>query len=328
MRKLISPLFVLSLLFCCYSCNEKEPVFPIIKHLTADKIEAENTGVIEMIVYKDLLIVTPVWPLTDNKIDVYSWPDLEFLYNMGLKGRGPDEVPQSATLLQSNNSEYMYIMGIDSPMNIRRFAIDSTRRLLPMSDYSIGRLPTIIYKPFLINDSIYIANDGAYKIVEKYDIINQEFLGEIKYATEANNSSRNSDAGRMLTNGDEISYIYFYRPDIYVYDINTLELKRKIKTKSKKVSLPPDENNPYRFYMSAFAGEKYYYLLYIGDYAANYHASIGQIEVYDHDWNPVIKYTFDIAPVTFIVDEDRGIIIGSNHWCDYPDHFLIYDINR
>ena len=316
------------LLFCCYSCKEKEPVFPVVKHLTAEKIEAQNSGVFGMVIYKDLLVVSPLGSFTDNTMDVYSWPDVEFLYSMGAKGRGPDEVLYFAVLLQSNNSDYMYVLGVNSLFNIRKFAIDSARRLLPISNYSTGKLSSSFNMSFLINDSLYISDDFTRKIIEKYDIINQEFLGDIRYATEENISSFNSDEGKMITNGSEISYIYFYRPDIYVYDINTLELKRKIKSKSKKVSLPPDEKNPYCFYLSASVGKKYYYLLYMGDYVANYHAGIYQLEVYDHNWNPVIKYTFDIAPITFVVDEDRGLIIGSNSWCDYPDHFLVYDMNK
>ena len=328
MKRLILPLFMLFLLFCCYSCKEKEPVFPVVKHLIAEKVKAENTGVARISIYKDLLIVTPMGSFTDNTIDVYSWPDIVFLYSMGTKGRGPGEVSQSATLLQSNNSDYMYVKGISSPLNIRKFAIDSTRRLLPVSDYSIGRFPSSMSKPFLINDSLYISDDFAVKIVEKYDIINQNPLGEIKYATEESESSIDMDWGIMLANGSEISYIYSFRPEIYVYDINTLKLTRKIKLKSKEIPLSPDKMNPYYIYLDAFAGEKYYYLLYMGDYLDNYHPSISQIEVYDHDWNPVIKYTFDIAPTTFVVDEDRGLILSSNYVSDDTDHFLIYDMNR
>jgi len=291
-------------------------------------MKAENSGIFGMTIYKDLLIVVPLGSYTDSKIDVYSWPEIEFLYTLSVKGNGPDEVPQSAILLQSSNSDYMYVLGINSFINLRGFSIDSTHRLLPVSDYSVGRVPLSVYRPFLINDSLYISDNVALKIVEKYDIINQETLGEIRYATEENNSSRNSDWGIMIANENEISYVYLYRPDVYVYDINTLELRQKIKLKSKKISLPPDQKNPYFFYQTAFAGEKYYYLLYMGDYAANYHAGISQIEVYDHDWNPVIKYTFDIAPMMFIVDEDRGLILSSNYYGDDTDHFLIYDMNK
>ena len=327
-RVILSWMVIFSLIFC-YSCKEREPVFPEVKHLTAEKIEGvESLGIMGMVIYKDLLTISSVLTMTKVEVSVYSWPDLEFLYKIAPKGRGPDEAPQFAILLQSNNSDYMYVMGINSMLNIRKFTVDSTRSLLPLSDYSIGRLPSGFGASFIINDSLYVADDLFHKIVEKYDIINQEFLGDIKYATEESNSSRNSDEGVILANESEISYVYKYRPDIYIYDLNTLELKRKIKLKSKKVSLPIDQKNPYYVYPNAFAGKKYYYLLYAGAYAADYHPGTSQLEVYDHDWNPVIKYTFDIDPLIFIVDEDRGLILGSGRSDDLEEHLFMYDINK
>lgn len=67
------------------------------------------------------------------------------------------------------------------------------------------------------------------------------------------------------------------------------------------------------------AGQEYIYAL-CNDLKDGY-----ALEVFDYEGRSVARYTFDIAPSLFDIDEKQGIIYGYND--ELEDFFLTYPIH-
>lgn len=76
-------------------------------------------------------------------------------------------------------------------------------------------------------------------------------------------------------------------------------------------------------YFNVYAGKKYFYALYVGHKEDN-HFLDRTLEVYDYKGNPIAKYTFDIIPFYFVVDEENGYIYATNS--NYEDYLLRYKL--
>jgi cephalosporin hydroxylase len=79
-----------------------------------------------------------------------------------------------------------------------------------------------------------------------------------------------------------------------------------------------------RQYLNIYAGKKYFYVIHIGHKEEDGDYFKRTLEVYDYKGNPIIKYTFDIVPFYYVVDEENGYIYATNS--DYEDYLLRYKL--
>lgn len=117
-----------------------------------------------------------------------------------------------------------------------------------------------------------------------------------------------------------------YKKQIDIYDIN-LSLKKSIvwDYNHKKPTIGDFDNNIQQ-YLNVYAGKKYFYVTYSGMSEKSNSKTPEKnysLEVYDYKGNPVVKYDLEKIPVSFSVDEKRGILYGF----DYRNEgvFYIYD---
>ncbi len=89
-----------------------------------------------------------------------------------------------------------------------------------------------------------------------------------------------------------------------------------------KVAVNDFENITYH-YFNIYAGKKYFYVIYVG-HKEDDNFFDRTLEVYNYEGNPIIKYTFDIIPFYFVVDEDNGYIYATN--ANYEDYLLRYKL--
>ena len=107
-----------------------------------------------------------------------------------------------------------------------------------------------------------------------------------------------------------------------LYDLETLELKKRIVGEYKLQQ--PTFKDEELYYVSAFAGKKYFYALFKGERNAEGKNPSNTIEVYDYDGNPVVRYRFDMPPLFFYPDEKNDCIYATHPSC--MDTLLRYDL--
>ena len=88
--------------------------------------------------------------------------------------------------------------------------------------------------------------------------------------------------------------------------------------------MPGDFSSVVYHYVGLYTGEKYFYALYDGNKSDSRDNCSFVLEVYDYNGDPIIKYSFDIPPMLFVVDEKYGKIYGYNE--EYADSLLWYNI--
>ena len=107
-----------------------------------------------------------------------------------------------------------------------------------------------------------------------------------------------------------------------MYDLETLELKKRSVGEYKPQQ--PTFQDEELYYVSAFAGRKYFYALFKGERNAEGKNPSNTIEVYDYDGNPVVRYRFDMPPLFFYPDEKNNCIYATHPSC--MDTLLRYDL--
>lgn len=175
----------------------------------------------------------------------------------------------------------------------------------------------------IISIFIYYLPDDL--TIKKYDLKKNKSLNEIKFKKEDHPESfYYSNRGVIAVNQSNIIYAYLFKRQIDIFDFRTCE-KRVTISNGKKYPKPDYRSieDPTIYYTNVYAGTRYFYVLC----RENRNKTEGGeydyvIEVFDYNGEPVIRYRFDIAPILFVVDENKGYIYGCN-W-KYEDYLLRY----
>ena len=120
-----------------------------------------------------------------------------------------------------------------------------------------------------------------------------------------------------------IIYAYVYKNQIDIYNVDDLKLRKRINgdNNEERIVVGDFENN-INHYVSVLAGKKYFYALYRGSKPSNENDYV--MEVFNYDGETIVRYSFDIVPFLFEVDEDNGFIYGYNP--KYEDYLLRYKL--
>lgn len=320
MKKLIY-LFIGLLSF--FSCTEQtiSIVFPVEKSLKAIKVPVNETFSADFITKKsDYLFI--ISAQSDTTIYMYSLPDLKFVRNFGLKGKGPGEF-QLPMFVESSGDD-LILWGFSKLNLVRRFAIDSNARIVKREDYYLKKYETF-NQMRLIRDSIFVYSlVPTNYVVREYDLKNRQDLGKIEFETDRDNDNPSlySNRGVMTANDSSIVYTYNFKRQIDIYDSKTLALKKTLVGDYKYQKPSEDFNANVKYYLDVVPGKKYFYALYRGDSERNATERMDAVEVFTYDGTPVVKYTFDIAPNLFYVDEANGVMYGYVY--KYPDAIFKY----
>lgn len=323
MMKKLFYLFIGVFLFCSctHTQNTTSIVFPAEKSLTAIKVPVNEVFSADFITKKgDYLFVISAG--SDTTIYMYTLPDLKFMKNFGVKGKGPDEF--QLPMFVESSKEDLILWGFSKLNLVRRFAIDSTANIVKEEDYYLKKYETF-NQMHLIRDSIFIYSlVPTNYVIREYDLKNQEYLGKIDIAPDRDNDNPSlySNRGVMTANDSSIVYVYNFKRQIDIYDSETLSLKKTLAGDYtyRKPTERFDEN--VKYYLDVVPGKKYFYALYRGDSEKNVPENIDVVEVFTYDGTPVVKYRFDISPDLYYVDEENGIMYGYVY--RYPDVLFKY----
>ena len=154
---------------------------------------------------------------------------------------------------------------------------------------------------------------------------NQTELDKIKLEKDDGNESYfYSNRGIIAANDSFVVYPYIYKKQIDIYAVKDFKLVKRINDgKHYPEIIANDIEDITYHYLNVYAGKKYFYALYVGHKEDD--NFLGRtLEVYDYEGNPIIKYTFDIIPFYFVVDEENGYIYATN--AHYEDYLLRYKL--
>jgi hypothetical protein len=292
------------------SCTEKHNHIPIGNFSTRRVLIAEQIPIKTLIAPEFFMISSDYLSLYSSKkdtmIDIFSLPDLSYVKSFGTKGKGPGEFQNFPIPCKSNN-KYMYIWGY-TPVIIKQLSIDSTFNFQVKSEY---RLPA--YEAFnqmhIVQDSLLIYNNiGTELSVVKINLKNHHETEKISIDTEDHNESFfYANRGIIAANDRFIVYVFLFKKQIYIYDVNTLKLTAKLIGVDNLPSITiGDFNNIAYRYTNVFAGEKYFYALYNKN--NDYPFSQCVIEVFGYDGKQVIEYIINESIFHFAIDEVNSMM--------------------
>lgn len=107
----------------------------------------------------------------------------------------------------------------------------------------------------------------------------------------------------MAANDSFIVYPYVYKKQIDIYEIETMTLYKRIigNYQPQDIKIGDFQNNQI-YYLDVTAGKDYFYALCRDEKQNTY------LEVFDYEGCPKARYSFDIVPYQFEIDEKKGYI--------------------
>ena len=259
---------------------------------------------------------------TDSILYIYSLPDIKYINSYGRQGAGPDEFGGCFCFCKSSNN-FIYFKGYSNPMQIGSYKVDKNGSPIIQQRYKLKHAVMTNFVSIL-NDSIYLYFDIDQLTIVQVNLKNGKKIRDLKLEKDDHKEPYfYSNQGVLASNGNSIVYTYSYKKQIDIYDIN-LSLKKTIIWDYKNIKpTVGDFDNAIHHYLNVYAGEKYFYALYSG-MSEKSNSKTPQknysLEVYDYDGNPVIKYALEKIPVSFTVDEKRGLLYGF----DYRNEGVFY----
>lgn len=307
------------------ACSEprvKMTEFPEHKKLVAEKIVVNEIFSADFVTQSgDYFIISS--STTDSTLFFYETPSLTFKNASGVKGSGPNEIQTFPMFCHTLDDEYLYIRGY-SPLSIKKIKLGHDAHLSFVDEYALDGYDEYNFMN-LIKDSLFIYYNSNRLAITKYDLKNKVELDKIEMEKDDHGeSSYYSNRGFISANDSFVVYPYLYKKQIDIYAVNDFKLVKRINDGKRypKVSIN-DRGNVTYHYFNVYAGKKYFYALYVG-HKEDDHFFDRSLEVYDYEGNPIIKYTFDIVPFYFVVDEKNGYIYATN--TNYEEYLLRYKL--
>jgi WD40 repeat protein len=261
---------------------------------------------------------------SDTTLFLYEIPSLKFKNATGRKGGGPNEIQTYPVFCHTLDDEYLYIRGY-SHMSIRKISIAPDGNFSFIDEYQLDKYDGYNFMN-IIRDSLLIYYNGSDQLaITKYDLKNKTELKKINLKKDAHKESYYySNRGFTAANDSFVVFPYLYKKQIDIYTVDNFELIKRIDDGKQypKVAVYDNENIIYH-YFNIYAGKKYFYAIYVG-HKNDDNFLDRTLEVYDYKGNPIIKYTFDIVPFYFVVDEENGYIYATNS--NYEDYLLRYKL--
>lgn len=318
-------IYTLLLIWMFTACSEPRvnvTAFPEHKQLLVDTVPINEIFLADFVTKSNnyFIIASSV---SDTTLFFYEIPSLKFKSVAGIKGKGPNEIQTFPMFCNTLDDEYLYIKGY-SPLLIKKTKLEHNGRLSFIDDYELNKNEEYNFMN-IVKDSLLIYYNSNRLAITKYDLKNHVELDKIKMKKDDHGESYYySNRGFIAANDSFVVYPYLYKKQIDIYTVDNFKLVKRIcdGKKYSKIMLSDDKNITYH-YFNVYAGKKYFYALYVG-HKENDDFFNRSLEVYDYKGNPIIKYTFDIIPFYFVVDEERGYIYATNS--NYEDYLLRYKL--
>ncbi|MDR1115551.1 MAG: TolB-like 6-bladed beta-propeller domain-containing protein [Tannerella sp.] len=322
-------IFVIYASFFLLSCTNtnhinRKIVFEEEKMLVAEQIRVNEIFSPDFVTKKENCFIIAS-NRSDTMLYVYSLPSLTCWNRTGTKGQGPEEIQFFPMFCESPGSKYLYVWGY-TPLTIKKFKIGDKGKFVTVGEYQLSQ-----YEAFncmhVIDDSLFVYYLPDELTVKKYNLKTDEYLDEIKWEKEDHAESYYySNRGLIAVNKSNIVYSYIFKKQIDIYDLHTGQ-KKAVITDGKKYPKPNvGSRDNLTCYVNIYAGtDRFYALSRKNGYDTSDNQDEYLLEVFDYDGNPIVRYTFDIAPFLFAIDEDNEQIYGYSS--QFEDYLLRYKMS-
>lgn len=312
--------FCLLLLSGCNKTN-KQPIIIEQKTITEKKLTAEK--ILTNKVFSpdfltksnDKLVISS--HLSDTVLHIYELPSLKHLNSLAIKGEGPDDFQTFPMFCESSN-DYLYIWGYN-PITIKKFSIGQHGELNCQEVLRLSRYDTF-NNMHIFRDSLFIYYLPDLLTVIKCDLKNNIELD--KFEKKRDNHQETffySNRGSIAANESFLVYGYLFKKQIDIYKIKNFKLHKEIIGDYKfKAPVIGNFDTPI-YYKKLIACKNFFYALCYENLTQDL-----ILEVYNYDGQLITKYSFDIAPQLFVIDESNNMMYGYND--QYEDYLLRYNL--
>lgn len=311
MKKFFVYCFILFFIICCIH----DDIFSPEKiELKAEKKLLEEIISPEFITRVDNKLVISS-SKSGNMLHIYSLPDLRYLYSTGRKGSGPEEIQLFPMFCESLN-QALYVWGY-GPMTIKKFDVNQNGELKFNDLIKLPRYEAFNYM-HILNDSLFIYYLPDNLKIVKLDLKNNKFLDDIQMKKDNHGESYfYSNRGTIAANDSFLVFGYLFKKQINIFWVNNFKLHKKIIGNYKhKDPVVGDFKTPV-YYTNIVAGEDFFYAL-----CTDNKSNSVVMEVYNYNGLFMKKFTFDITPQLFAVDENNKTIYGFAYNNKYEPYLL------
>lgn len=307
MERVCFLLFCITLMACTEQKlqQEMEP-FPEEKLLYAERIRVDEIISPEQIVLKKQSVLVTDSRNHDAMLYQYSLPEFKCIYKGGVKGQAEDEF-QVYPRIWRTLTDKVYIGGY-TEFSLKSFRMDNTCHLSFEKKYELPVFSDIPNDRHIVRDSLSIYNETDKLAIKKINLNTQHEMGQILFEPDDHPEKYYyKNSGIMIANDSLIIYAYKYKKQIDFYSVDSMKLcKRLVGDDITPRIVIGDFENSVVYYNELVAGKRYFYARGEGKKKECI------IEVFDYSGHSIAKYTLDIMPNPFDVDEENRIIYGYN----------------
>ena len=260
----------------------------------------------------------------DTILTFFKQGSLEYQGGKGIIGGGPNDYIMP--WLYNGLDENLYVRGFGGPNIIGKFSMQGDvykliKEYKPAPDLFCTNFGTVIQGERLVgykqapSPSILVYSMSDNKMEAKREFASDKDENQESYYQE--------NRGIPAASGQNtVAYAYRFKNRIDFFSLDERNRLKDIQTVEGELRVPDETNRhtqPEQYYINVIATrDKYYALFRKGDKKQDV------LEVYTATGEPIVTYTFDIAPLLYCVDEDKGLLYGYRY--DMPDTFLLYQL--
>jgi hypothetical protein len=252
----------------------------------------------------------------EDLFQVYSLPELDYLYSWGRQGRGPDEF-MFTPLVEINTADENIILYELGLQQLRIYTVTDTA-FVKKEEISLSyenQLDPLTHIRRL-NDSLFVADYGTafedtnHEYIALQPGINEPLFtfgnypesdleGMERYFRYTKTNAANPD-------GEKFAAFYLYHNLVKIFNSNGVELKA-IQINDPFISVDPAEDDYFLFRFLLTATETYLYSLGINtsrqEFSDNIESIKTTLEIWNWDGQPVFRSVFDEPVHGFTVSE-------------------------
>lgn len=331
MKDKIWEIFYVAGLLCLLLCSCTPKKFPIHEKGKQKKLLTAELIPIQPLIDPDQMIVCGDYLVTcssrcDTILSFFLCDSLKFAFGKGSKGEGPEDFTMS--WLYNSFDQHLYIRGF-SKANITAAFDIADNKFFPINRYQqTNALLGINFGTVLPNNILVGYKHDADIAIWAYDLVRDTLLQrmtlELNEKIEEDFYQENRGMTAATAQGT-IAYAYRYKNQIDFLrlseDGQQLQIIKKIGNQ-QNTNITFTNNHEIKPYYANLIStkDKFYALCQNGNETTQW-----QLEIYSYDGEPIITYTFDIAPLLLCADEKNNCIYGYRY--DKPDFFLRYQLN-
>ena len=253
---------------------------------------------------------------SDPIFQQYELPNMHYVKSFGNRGRGPNEFSSPPMMYSLRGQEKIYIShSCSEGESFTGYLISENGDLIPQ-DTLIATNGNGLYNNYhIINDSLLVYNLLPNEFgIEKINLSTNSFPTKIQFTKNKHYKGEDffhPDFGTLSVNNQYIVYVYMFRKQIDIYNLDDLTLKVRLLAKRHRQTITTSEQSK-RYYYDVYVTENFIYAVYI-DPDTDDKKNKYFVEVFDFNGTPVKRYNIGTSLWgMFAVSSDDSTMYSYN----------------